>query len=426
MASNPSLSGLISPGVTLEIPSAKISGLSTSPTASPIRIPSISMLPPKISPIVQPSTPLFSQRMNPIVPPVPSVLSGPSATVGPMVPSMNQFVLQPPVPSGPSIPLVPSTAISPVPVDLPIPLVPSPTTSVQFLPSNLMNQNIENKLLDLGYTPKETIIRKLSDSQREAKYIRAIDNRGNSVLIELNVESNIAVQPSDLTTVESSPVISIPYSIRSGIFEAAGKQISGVAYDCTSGICIMSNDPVTMKPVDKFLTIVEKPSARVALEQDSFLASPIIKLSDIIENPTLINNIVQTATENIRKAVLKAFSSDLDINQRSFDQLTSKVPNTLRAMSIAMTKIVTSLEVYEKARKVYDINPPVTQQAKNEYDLIVLNIRKRQDMIRRLLATTKSLELIRNKFNELSADMDNIIRDLDNNYTDVDKRLYKV
>jgi hypothetical protein len=419
---NLSLSGALPSNAPAEYPSSKlgntqtIQGYSKSPVSSPIRIPSISNLPPRLSTVVPPSLPTLNSNIR-----TPSIIPAPIFDQGKFnsSPGFQVTSLQPNISQG--------FQVASPNISLPVAPVSKSVSVLEKSPQIQFNEvdSIENKLLKLGYLALETIKYRKGNNELVAKYIKAIDeNRGNVVMIELNVDSNVLVQPSDLTTIESNMVVSIPSSLRHGILSEAGNEVAGVAFECREGFCISTHDTVTMKPSDKFIKIIEKPGDRVAVDEESILGIPIIRLSDIIENPTLAAEIISASTLRIRNAAIKSFHHDLDLTNKVDTTLDAKIKITMKAMNLAMNNILVGLERFEEARKVYDLNPPVTPMAKNEYSVIVLNIKKRQNMIRRLLMTTRKLEDKRNRMNILSKEMEDIITNLDANFKMADKAIY--
>ena len=433
-----------------------VSGFSASPTNSPVRLPSLGLPPPKLpTPSINPSIPMLTQRSDNIV--IPSIL--PKSTVGgatlspriePNTPVPSPSILSPPGPY-PSIGApVPSPSILSPPgpyssVGTPFgqkPLVSSATLGsispsvrnvsspiavnnkdIQFFRPDSVNQDIEKKLLDLGYMSIGTIKFK-RDNEITAKYIKAIDNKGNMVLIALNIDSNIAVHPSDLTTVESVFAVSIPYSLRAAVFNAAGSQVSGVAFDCENGLCTMLTDPSNKKMKEVPYSIIERPSDKVALEANSVLGIPIVRMSDILENPTLTSKIISDATVKIRNEVLRSFTKDLESTDSSVKVTSDSTLGTLKSIQLAMNRLIIGLTRFEVERDKFDLNPAVDPVSKGKYDIIILNIKKRQNLLRKLLEIARSLESVRSTLNGVREYMGSIIKELDQNYIDVDKIIY--
>ena len=344
-----------------------IQGYSNPALSSPIRISSVGTIPPRITDI-SPNRNFnnfpLTQRNNYIVPSVVNDLPSPRNLEMPISPVLN-----------------------------------SANINQQYL-VNSLEDDILTRLKKYNYKPIETInIRTMMS--KEAKYIKAIDQRGHYVAIELDLDSNILVQPSDLTTSESVEVVStIPQSVRMGLLAAAGKSVSGILTECKNGICISSNNE-RGKPQESFLTIIEKPTDRSLLSTDSILAIPIIKLTDIIENPTLSLEITTKSTESLINASTMTFYQDIRTTNDTLRDFVDKSDKLLQSMQTNMNTIIISLSNYERLRSQYDVNI-VPQNIK---DNVVSNITNHINIISKNLNAGKRLESIRNELNILTQDM---------------------
>jgi len=267
---------------------------------------------------------------------------------------------------------------------------------------NSLESDVITRLKSYKYKPLETINIRTDASRnfREAKYIKAVDQRGHYVAIELNVDSNVLVQPSDLTTSESVEVTStVPQSIRMGLLAAAGNSVSGILTECKNGICISSNNQMG-RPSESFLTIVERPTDRSLLGND-VLAIPIIRLTDIIENPTLALEITTKSSEGIINAATVAYYQDIRITNDTLRDFADKSDKLLQSMQINMNTIIISLTNYEKLRAQYDVN--IVPQ--NVRDNVVSNISNHINIISKNLNAGRRLESIRNQINILTQEM---------------------
>lgn len=415
---------------------SQIPGFSGSPNTSPIRIPSLGPPPPKLSSLN------FASRETSTINPNLFVVNTPLNVSTPLDLSTSRLSvsdIRPTIsPNGVSlVPMVSPTVTKPIesmePVKLSIPKSDFTTmetisikpvnNDVQFIQQGSTNQDIEKKLFDeLGYLPLGSI--KYKDGPLVVKYIEAIDHRGNMVLIDLNVDSNITVRPSDLTTIRGTNSISIPYAVRVGIHAAAGNKIAGTAYKCDDGMCVMLTDPSTLKPVDIHLTFVENPANRVVHIDDSYIAIPVIRMTDILENPTLVNEIVADSTLSIREKTKPLFIKDLQEMDNLGVKVNNEIKKNMNALNRALVDVTTSLERFERERKLYDLNPPSNKFAVDRYNLLVLNIKKRQNMFRSLIKKARDLSVEKAKLLSVITSLGSIMSDLNTNYYGVEKKMF--
>lgn len=406
----------------------QIPGFAGSPNSSPIRLPSLGPAPPKLSSLSFPlrDTPSIniSPQINPAIFAIPAVSPVSVVHSVPLAPATNSLPMlsQGPIQLSNGLQVTPEIRpmVQSPKIDT---ILRPPSSNVQFVQPGLSNQDVEKKLLDLGYISFRNIKLRKGD-QLEAKYILATDHRGNMVLIYLNIDSNIMVKPSDLTTMESANSVSIPYAIRVGIHSAAGNKIAGTAYLCDNGMCVMLTDPVSLKPTDNHLTFVEKPADKIAYIDDSPVAVPVVRMGDILENPTLVNEIVAESTLNIRDKSIPLFKKDIEDTDKLSTKSSNDIKTNMMALGRAMNDVLTSLVHFERDRKFYDLNPPTTKEAINRYNIIVLNIKKRQNMFRTLMKKSQDLEKQRSKLDEIIRDMNTNMNDLNTNYYGIDKKIF--
>lgn len=433
-----------------------IQGYSNLALSSPIRVSPVGTVPPKIPDSSFQRTPInngLTQRNNIIVPPIVTDLSSPRFSSQSSVNEVNSSIPQStiiryPISQSP-LQSFPNTSMSNQPIIRPA-IIQNPETpnilgvqrsesrsieapnilnvqrpeSKSIETPNILNiqrsenrpiiktldNNINQKLDELGYKVLETINIK-RDNRVESKYIKTIDPRGHFVVIELNLDSNVLVQPSDLTTVESSNINSdIPKSIRNGVLSVAGNSIGGISFECKNGICISKSSPKGKTEIEEnFFTIIGKPADRSILEKDDILAIPVIRMTDIISNPTLILEVTTTATMNIINLIVQFYHNEIKVTTNSSNTLSNKFNILTNNMKYSMDAMVKSLSTYEKIRSEYDLTivPPET------YKNIVNNIIIHRDKISKLVESARVLESIRNDFNILEEKMNKILVDID-------------
>src|SRR6266496_1407314 len=228
-------------------------GYSTSALASPIRVPFIGSAPPII--------PMLTQRSNVIIPPMVNELSSPRG-----IPDLNSQNISP---------IIPISSIIPIPQMSPSPPLIMNKKSPGLIKN--LDMDIIKKLESYKYKVIETINLQ-SGNNVEARYVKAIDNRGHYIIIELDVDSSILYRPTDLTTVEIiSPANELPQSVKSGLLASISDFVSGVAIECKDIIYILYNK-LHGQTKDLYLHIIHKPENRSELDADCTLGIPIIKM----------------------------------------------------------------------------------------------------------------------------------------------------
>jgi hypothetical protein len=449
VSSSPTLSPRVSPIISSPVGTPRVSPIISSPITprgstprgSPlIQVSQSPISTPRGSPLVQVSqSPISTPRVSPLVQVSPMVNQSPVATplvqvspiintsgisprLSPMMPTYSTPLISPRVsPLVQVSPLVAPTFEVPVVSTIKMPV---DTSKINFQMPGLTDQTVETKMTASGFFPISRTLTKRSDGTVEARYIKSIDNMGNISYVKLNVDSNVSVQPSDLTTVEELRSSTVPYSLKTGLLSASNLDVSGLAFECADGICTISRDSKDMQPKESYLTYIEKPTKDLIVESENPMAYPIIKLSDILEKPTTTMLMVNKSTVDIRNKTLKLLESNLKGSNAEFEHLFGNAKITLRAMEIATTHIVTSLLKLENMRNAYNINPPVTPEEKERYRLLVFNIKKRQDMVRKMLEISDITQRYKQIAAELNASFTSVVSQLDTEFTGVLDTIY--
>lgn len=397
-------------------------------TPSPILAPTVVPITPSIVPIaptrVSPSltvVPIAPTRVSPTrVSPtrVSPTRVSPAPTVVPITPSIPATVMT----ISPSV-----TPISPISLEVPIKDVivsPVDTKTLEFQVPGMTDQTVEKKIISLGFMPIVKTTTRKPNGTLEARYIKAVDSKGNISYIHLNVDSNVSVLPTDLTTVESVDANNVPYTVKTGAISTVGLGVSGVAFECQNGICTLSQDSPDKPRTESFLTYIEKPRNAVIVEDDSPIAYPIVKLSDVLENPTLITQLIDRATKSLRDQAYALEMRALVSADNVFKETMSKGRVTLRAINIAMNHIMESLTSLEDTRKTYDFNAATTPEAMVTYELLVYNIKYRQDKLKELLVLSREVSAYVEECGKLSASFDNLNKELDARFGGIRSAIY--
>ena len=428
----------------LDNPSLKLNPLSSSPQISPLRVPTTTGVVPSIIPTVQPEktsvikpTPIaipssvpttsltprakFSQQIYPTVPPVSSVVVSPVAPSGSGIVPIPISTASGPsaVPAGPevlSVPKVSPTVLPEVPLKTTISTVIDPK-SISFKLPGLSDQTVEKSMNDLGFTPLVKTLTKKKDGTVEARYIKSVDSRGNISYVQLNVDSNVSVQPNDLTTVETVSASSTPYSLQNGIMTSVKMDVAGVAFECENGLCTLSRESPDMVPRESVLTYIEKPTDKVVVEGDSPIAYPIVKLSDILENPTLTMISIDKATKSIRAQTYTLYMREIANTEKVVSDTVMSAMALLTSMKNAMDILNRDLNKLEALRSQYDLNPPRSEEDVKKYDLLIHNIKIRQDKLKDLLNKSRQQREYIQALLQLKESFDSMNKQLINEFT---------
>ncbi len=217
---------------------------------------------------------------------------------------------------------------------------------------------------------------------------------------------------SDLTKVETNNATTISISATIYAYNCAGLDVCAVALECGDGVCmLMRDDDAKMKEV--MLTKVETRSDESLVESDSPIGYPVVRLSEILQNPVLVTKIVDTNTRKIRSATMNNYIERLGNTIKSSNEAILNVEKYVKTLDTALVKVTTELKQFEKERNQYDILP---NNDKRNFNELTYNIRNRNDLLRNLFKLSRNIDRYTQIFNEISNDSSELTKFLNESY----------
>ncbi len=255
---NPSLSNTITPSVTPYQETGKLTAklrtvIVPRDSALPSTASPSSIITQQVSPLSLTPSSLVSQSVIPSLVSqsvIPSVVTSTSVRRSGVLPRPS---LSPGTRLS-TIGTVPSTmgsTMKPTIQQSTVPQISNEASNIQFAsPEGMIeNQDILRLLSDRGYMPFRTTLIQGTNGMIP-KYVKAINDRGNTVYVMIDMDGNIMTQPGDLTTIETTEATSVPLSVKMGAYNCAGLDVCAVALECDDGICmLMRDDDTNMKEV---------------------------------------------------------------------------------------------------------------------------------------------------------------------------------
>ena len=216
----------------------------------------------------------------------------------------------------------------------------SPLATATAASSDLMEQsNVDQILLSAGLRPLHKIVNN-EGGQHMVTYIKAETNRGQRVLVMIDTPGYTAVSPTDLKTIRQKPVTIIPYTTKMSSLEIAGQGVTGVAFDCKEGMCVVTRDEGDGgAPLETNLTIIKEHAAAVGVLDGSDLAYPVVSLSEVRAAPAEINKAIDRAVINLRKRAQDAAALRLNEMKAAIARLVG----AFNSYTAAHNKYVTGL-----------------------------------------------------------------------------------
>jgi len=347
----------------------------------------------------------------------------------PSTPVREQPIISQPSIVQPSITLQPTS--SGVPTDISVlqpqtAVMPSITSSseeaaskMEFsTPSGIVeDQDILKLLVNKGFQPMNSIMVQTTEGNM-AKYIKTLDTKGNTAYVVIDKEGNVMKKPGDLTTIESNKAISIPLSAKIDAYNCAGLDICAVALECNDGVCmLMRDDDAKMKEI--MLTKVKNKTNGAIVESDSPIGYPVVRLSEILQNPVLVSQIIDSNTRKIRAATTSNYVKRLETMVEARDKSMNNVNVFVKVMDEAFVNVLTELKTLEKKRKQFDVMPPKNSAEKKQLNQTVYKIRNRSDMLYNIFKLSKNIDRYTQIFNEISEDARSLTKFINETYSNL-------
>lgn len=275
----------------------------------------------------------------------------------------------------------------------------------------ISNSSLENELVKLGYVPLTKIVVSTENGQKRTQYIKAINKKGQKVFIMVDVAGFTSIRSTDLTLIESNDVTMVPYSIKTGAYTCASKEVCGVAFECgPDAICLLTREQEDMTPKEANFVFTEEAIRPIEdIRKDgNIMIYPVIRLSEIRANPELILSNTDIVTRRLRNATYTSELRELSQMQEAIINL-NKVFGDFNAMREDIAdKLNKTLTQLEKWNDIYIAKPPQTDEEKDKYRKLQYNMIIRNDGITTLLRTMKKVSEKRIEIEQISKEINDI------------------
>lgn len=268
----------------------------------------------------------------------------------------------------------------------------------------IANSSLERELLDAGYAPLSKIVIRTDSGDKRVQYIKAINKKGQKLFILIDGNGYTSARATDLTLIEAHNASIVPYSVKTGAYNCAGKDVCGVAFECGSdAVCVLSRGSQDLTPKESNFVFVEQSvQAAATLEiEGTIMSYPVVRLSEIRANPQLVLANTDTVTRRLRNTAYAAGLQELAMTQQAIDRLNISFAEFNKMREDAAIKLNRTLTQLEQWNDIYMANPPATDDAKDRYRKLQFNLSQRNDGISTLLRSMK-------KASDARIDIDNI------------------
>lgn len=292
----------------------------------------------------------------------------------------------------------------------------------------ISNASLENELLNAGYAPISKIVIRTDNGDKRTQYIKAINKKGQRVFIKIDVNGYTTARASDLTLIEAHNASIVPYSLKTGAYNCAGKDVCGVAFECGSdAVCVLTRAPEDLTPKEANFVFVEQKApaaaATVETEEGTIMSYPVILLSEIRANPALVLANTDAVTRRLRNSTYVAELQELAAVQQAINNLNGAFVRFNRMREIAATKLNSTLTQLEQWNEFYMSNPPTTDADKDKFRKIQYNLSQRNEGISTLLRLMKKVADKKDDIDGIAKEINEVSDFGEREFANIDKAL---
>ena len=258
--------------------------------------------------------------------------------------------------------------------------------------NEIYDNEVEDELLSYGYIPLSNINIQNDRGEISNQYVKAVNKMGQKVYILL--DDSIQNLDSDLTLIETKNGNILPHSLKNGALKMAAMDTSGVMFECDQGgLCVLSNvmDDENLTSTESNFTFVQEknPSSTVVENYGCHMSYPVVKLSEIRVNNHLVIDGSNMVTRKLRNAAYAAYLQDIHHVQDSIVALQTQNTQFVNLAEVNAMKLNETLATLEEWNQHYINNPPTTECDIKKHNLIIHNMRIRNDYIAYLICGMK-------------------------------------
>lgn len=265
-------------------------------------------------------------------------------------------------------------------------------------------KDIEKKLIDLGFVPLEKVLVKTED-EIECKYIKAVNIFGDTVFIHLDVDGIIDAPSSSPCLVKKEKSTFVPYSLKIASADCLNMAVCGVAFVCDNEYCVLERDSKGENIEENSFTVekVNKngTSTIEARKEGSIIPYPVVRLSEIFQNPSFMYSSIY---ENTKRIMNNAFNTAEEgvINTASlFKDLINGLTLFSKNKQELSTTIGEDIQELEKYLAEYETLPNKTPEQKELRNKVARNLRVRHEMIVEIIGLCQKVSSFRRELTEM-------------------------
>ncbi len=288
----------------------------------------------------------------------------------------------------------------------------------------LESRSLLDELLEsCGYAPQDKIV--IADNY--IRYIKAINNQGHIVYIDIDTDyQDLSENSQDNIYVESKLPSPIPYSIKMGSYECTNGDTCGVIFECDGGLCSLTRDPDSLQPIEHTLIPQNLSQSDDILDKIvNPVPYPVIRLSELKCAPDQVLKGLDIATRRLRNANYLQCAHDLSSLGHLIERLRSLYGTFSRKQHYIFETLGSTLRELGSYYFAYELDPSKVEQDPAQFNLLVYNLRRRQELIVELLMLCQSITSFHDVVSNQIKQLEEVNNHIDKHFSGIDSVLYE-
>lgn len=245
-----------------------------------------------------------------------------------------------------------------------------------------------------------------SESGVVARYIKAFDKNGHVVYIEPDVDGSIMRGEEEAIYQEKNGNIPIPYSYKTGTIKCVETDACGVVFECNGSYCTVRANPTDVNmPMESLYCEAEVASTEVMFDESHVTAYPIVRLSEILENPELVCENIERVSHRILEVTYNLSREALELGRVKLCRLVKfwNKYSHLQDCYLAELKKV-KIEIYA-LKCEYEKKDCLDECQKKCYLEVLYNLYTREHDLNRLIKKNLKVGLMLQELCEFTEDL---------------------
>ena len=256
-----------------------------------------------------------------------------------------------------------------------------------------------------GYLPLDKVITKDENNLLMCKYIKAMDNSGRTVFVDMDCEGLVSVDPNNMTMTRVSNASVVPYSTKMGAYECTSSDVCGVAFECEGEVCTLQRSAESMEPRETvFAEVHNRQNGSNGVLSNQPIAYPIVSLTDIKKNPEQVACSIKVSHDRMRNVAFGQCRKDTDQTVMATEMLANEIErfnNNRKSVSQKLADTIAEFETMDAG-----LNRQAPSARKNKLKRTVqYNLRKRNDLVVDHLKLCESVNARANRIMELAEEI---------------------